>query len=66
MVISPAALRARLHGVIAFPVTPFGADRSLDIAGLRANLQHLLAPSSRRSSDHRSGRPDRPRLTLPV
>jgi dihydrodipicolinate synthase/N-acetylneuraminate lyase len=43
MVISPADLRARLHGVIAFPVTPFGADRSLDIAGLRANLQHLLA-----------------------
>jgi 5-dehydro-4-deoxyglucarate dehydratase len=35
-------LRSRLHGVIAFPVTPFKADLSLDISGLRRNLQQLL------------------------
>lgn len=35
-------LRARLVGVIAFPVTPFQADLSLDTAGLRRNLDALL------------------------
>lgn len=36
-------LRATLRpGVIAFPVTPFKADLSLDIAGLRKNLQSLM------------------------
>ena len=35
-------LRAKLRGVIAFPVTPFHADLSLDIAGLRKNLRALL------------------------
>jgi len=35
-------LRARLQGVIAFPVTPFNSDLSLDIPGLRRNLQALL------------------------
>jgi len=35
-------LRSRLRGVIAFPVTPFKPDLSLDIAGLRRNLQHLV------------------------
>jgi 5-dehydro-4-deoxyglucarate dehydratase len=35
-------LRSRLHGVIAFPVTPFKPDLSLDISGLRRNLQQLL------------------------
>jgi Dihydrodipicolinate synthetase family len=31
-----------LHGVIAFPVTPFQSDFSLDIPGLRRNIQELL------------------------
>jgi 5-dehydro-4-deoxyglucarate dehydratase len=35
-------LREKLRGVIAFPVTPFKADLSLDIAGLRRNIQFLL------------------------
>jgi len=35
-------LRSRLHGVIAFPVTPFKPDLSLDVSGLRRNLQQLL------------------------
>jgi len=39
----PAELRERLHGVIAFPVTPFKADLSLDIPGLRKNLQALVS-----------------------
>jgi 5-dehydro-4-deoxyglucarate dehydratase len=38
----PDELRGRLRGVIAFPVTPFRADLSLDLAGLRSNLQALL------------------------
>src|SRR5262245_51982031 len=43
MVMDPQELRATLHGVIAFPVTPFHADLSLDLAGLRRNLQAMLA-----------------------
>jgi 5-dehydro-4-deoxyglucarate dehydratase len=39
---TPQELRTRLRGAIAFPVTPFKADLSLDIAGLRRNLQELL------------------------
>jgi 5-dehydro-4-deoxyglucarate dehydratase len=39
----PDELRRRLRGVIAFPVTPFRADLSLDLPGLRRNLQALLA-----------------------
>jgi 5-dehydro-4-deoxyglucarate dehydratase len=35
-------LRARLQGVISFPVTPFKADLSLDLDGLRRNLRALL------------------------
>jgi 5-dehydro-4-deoxyglucarate dehydratase len=35
------AVRA-LRGVIAFPVTPFLADLSLDVPGLRRNLQGLV------------------------
>ena len=35
-------LRTKLQGVIAFPVTPFNTDLSLDIRGLRRNLQSLL------------------------
>jgi 5-dehydro-4-deoxyglucarate dehydratase len=38
---TPEELRARFGGVIAFPVTPFRADLSLDLAGLRKNLVHL-------------------------
>jgi 5-dehydro-4-deoxyglucarate dehydratase len=38
----PAELRKRLHGVISFPVTPFGKDLSLDLFGLRRNLHALL------------------------
>src|SRR5213075_3084576 len=39
----PKDLRNRLSGVIAFPVTPFRSDLSLDIDGLRRNLRALLA-----------------------
>lgn len=38
----PDELRAKLHGVIAFPVTPFRKDLSLDLDGLRRNLRSLL------------------------
>ena len=39
----PTELRNRLSGVIAFPVTPFRSDLSLDLDGLRRNLRALLA-----------------------
>ena len=42
MPLTPAQLRARLRGVIAFPVTPFKQDLSLDLKGLRSNLQKLV------------------------
>lgn len=35
-------LRNRLKGVIAFPVTPFSSDGSLDLAGLKKNLARLV------------------------
>src|SRR6476620_7943089 len=38
----PEELRSRLRGVISFPVTPFKADYSLDLEGLRGNLRYLL------------------------
>jgi 5-dehydro-4-deoxyglucarate dehydratase len=38
----PTELRGKLSGVIAFPVTPFQGDLSLDIAGLRRNLEALV------------------------
>jgi 5-dehydro-4-deoxyglucarate dehydratase len=38
----PSDLRKRLQGVISFPVTPFKADLSLDLEGLRDNLRALL------------------------
>src|SRR3989442_110825 len=38
----PTELRNRLNGVISFPVTPFKADLSLDLDGLRRNLGSLL------------------------
>ncbi|MPZ21814.1 MAG: 5-dehydro-4-deoxyglucarate dehydratase [Luteitalea sp.] len=40
---TPSALRDRLTGVIAFPVTPFLADGSLDVDGLRRNVEALAA-----------------------
>ena len=39
---TPEEIRKRLRGVIAFPVTPFQPDLSLDLAGLRRNIQELL------------------------
>lgn len=38
----PNDLRSRFRGVIAFPITPFKDDLSLDIDGLRQNLAKLL------------------------
>ncbi len=38
----PKELRNKFGGVVAFPVTPFKADLSLDVAGLRKNLRRLL------------------------
>ncbi len=38
----PDELRSKVRGVIAFPITPFHEDLSLDIPGLRRNLQKLL------------------------
>lgn len=35
-------LRERLRGVVAFPVTPFKTDLSLDVEGLRRNIQLLI------------------------
>jgi len=40
---TPEQLRSTLRGVIAFPVTPFHSDLSLDIEGFRRNLRVLLA-----------------------
>jgi 5-dehydro-4-deoxyglucarate dehydratase len=39
---SPSELRSRFSGVIAFPITPFKDDLSLDLPGLRHNLSRLL------------------------
>ena len=39
---SPNELRAKLQGVVGFPVTPFNADLSLDLEGLRRNLRAML------------------------
>jgi 5-dehydro-4-deoxyglucarate dehydratase len=38
----PSQLRNKFSGVIAFPITPFKADLSLDLEGLRKNLGLLL------------------------
>jgi 5-dehydro-4-deoxyglucarate dehydratase len=38
----PNDLRNKLCGVIAFPVTPFESDLSLDLDGLKKNLRSLL------------------------
>ncbi|HUR39352.1 MAG TPA: 5-dehydro-4-deoxyglucarate dehydratase [Planctomycetota bacterium] len=42
MSMDPKTFRSKMGGVIAFPVTPFKADLSLDIAGLRRNLKELV------------------------
>src|SRR5215475_3176663 len=38
----PEELRAKYGGVVAFPVTPFRDDLSLDLEGLRHNLIRLM------------------------
>ncbi|PYS72050.1 MAG: 5-dehydro-4-deoxyglucarate dehydratase, partial [Acidobacteria bacterium] len=38
----PAELRNRLSGVIAFPITPFSEDLSIDLPGLHQNLTKLI------------------------
>jgi 5-dehydro-4-deoxyglucarate dehydratase len=43
--IKPAELIAKYGGVIAFPVTPFRDDLSLDVEGLRHNLTRLMEHS---------------------
>ncbi|MGB6841701.1 MAG: dihydrodipicolinate synthase family protein, partial [Candidatus Sulfotelmatobacter sp.] len=40
--LKPGELRNKLLGVIAFPITPLKPDLSLDIPGLRKNLERLL------------------------
>ena len=39
----PTALRPRLRGVLAFPITPYDADGALDEKGLRSNAGWLAA-----------------------
>jgi 5-dehydro-4-deoxyglucarate dehydratase len=38
----PTELRTRLSGVIAFPITPFRDDLTLDLPGLHQNLSKLI------------------------
>jgi 5-dehydro-4-deoxyglucarate dehydratase len=38
----PNELRSKLQGVIAFPVTPFKNDLTLDLEGLKNNLRSLM------------------------
>jgi 5-dehydro-4-deoxyglucarate dehydratase len=40
--VSAEAFRSKLRGVIGFPITPFNADLSLNIPGLRKNIQRLM------------------------
>jgi 5-dehydro-4-deoxyglucarate dehydratase len=42
MVMEPDALRSRLQGAIAFPVTPFDENLALDSEGFRRNLRLML------------------------
>lgn len=42
MTMQPEELRSRLEGPIAFPITPFHADLSLDRTGLTRNVERLL------------------------
>ena len=38
----PSELRDKLKGVIAFPITPFRDDNTIDVEGLHKNLQPIL------------------------
>jgi 5-dehydro-4-deoxyglucarate dehydratase len=38
----PHELRGKLSGVIAFPITPFKSDLTLDLEGLRKNLRLMM------------------------
>jgi len=40
--VHPTELRTRLSGVIAFPITPFREDLTLDLPGLHQNLTKLI------------------------
>jgi 5-dehydro-4-deoxyglucarate dehydratase len=40
---TPAALGPRLRGVLAFPITPYGADGGVDLDAVRANAAWLSA-----------------------
>jgi 5-dehydro-4-deoxyglucarate dehydratase len=42
MPLTPTEVRERLKGVLTFPVTPFHADYSLDLEGLRQNVRLML------------------------
>jgi 5-dehydro-4-deoxyglucarate dehydratase len=42
MPMPPNELRGKLKGVIAFPVTPFKKDLTLDLEGLKSNVRVLL------------------------
>jgi 5-dehydro-4-deoxyglucarate dehydratase len=42
MVMRPDEVRSKLRGVIAFPVTPFHDDLTLDLDGFRSNLRGML------------------------
>src|SRR6266567_1754748 len=41
--VEPAALRPRLRGVLAFPITPFDDDGALDVRAVGANAAWLAA-----------------------
>lgn len=38
----PEEFRSRLNGVIAFPITPFHGDGTLNVAGLKKNIESLV------------------------
>jgi 5-dehydro-4-deoxyglucarate dehydratase len=42
MVMRPDDLRSKLRGVVAFPVTPFNDDLTIDLDGFRRNLRAML------------------------
>jgi 5-dehydro-4-deoxyglucarate dehydratase len=42
MPLAPAEVRARLEGLLGFPVTPFRADYSLDVDRFRAHIEFQL------------------------
>ena len=53
---SPNELRARLQGVVGFPVTPFTADLSLDLEGLPPESSRDAPRTRRRPSSPRAAR----------